>query len=63
MAEVVHAVRSQGRAVDVVRLSRGSATVPLPAYPTTGRKTVTVRYLGSDLANEVSRRLTIRVVR
>src|SRR3954447_14026630 len=57
------AVRSQGRAVDVVRLSGGSATVTLPAYPTTGRKAVTVKYLGSDLANEVSKRLTIRVVR
>jgi hypothetical protein len=57
------AVRTQGRAVDVVRLSRGSATVTLPVYPTTGRKTVTVRYRGSDLADESSRRLTIRVVR
>ena len=56
-------VRTQGRVVDVVRLSRGSATVTLPTYPTTGRKSVAVRYLGSDLAVEVSRSVTIRVVK
>jgi 5'-nucleotidase len=56
-------VRTQGRSVDVVRLSRGTATVTLPTYPTTGRKAVSVRYLGSDLATEVSRSLTVRVVR
>jgi len=56
-------VRTQGRAVGVVRLSRGTATVTLPTYPTTGRKSVTVRYLGSDLANEATKHLYIRVVR
>lgn len=56
-------VRTQGRVVDVVRLSRGSATVTLPAYPTAGRKSVAVRYLGSDLADEASLSSTIRVVR
>ncbi len=41
----------------------GRVTLRLAAFPTTGRKYVRVRYLGSEIAEAVDKVVTIRVVR
>lgn len=55
-------VVAAGRTV-TKRLTGGKATFTLPAFTTTGLKTVTVRYLGNALANPVTKRVSFRVVR
>jgi 5'-nucleotidase len=55
------AVRSGGSVVGLDPLSDGRATVVLPTYKSKGQQTVTVQYLGSDLAEAVSRSVTFTV--
>ena len=55
------AARSNGQTVDLQPLAAGRATLTLPPYKKQGDFVVTVQYLGSDLANPVSRNVTVHV--
>ena len=54
-------VRQAGSVLGVEQLAGGDATVVLPPYKKKGEETVTVDYLGSDLATEVTRQVTLTV--
>ena len=54
-------VRQAGSILGVERLTDGDATVVLPPYKKKGEETVTVSYLGSDLAAEATRQVTFTV--
>lgn len=56
-------VSTAGRSFLTSLSSTNRARFVLPAYATTGAKTVTVRYLGNDSNNAVTRKITVRVVR
>jgi hypothetical protein len=52
-----------GRVVARGTLKNGRIVFRLPAFKATGPKMFTVRYLGSNLAKKVSKKVTIKVVR
>ena len=54
-------VRQNGAILGVEQLADGHATVVLPPYKQKGTETVTVQYLGSDLAEAVSKTVTFTV--
>jgi predicted extracellular nuclease len=54
-------VRQNGAILGVEQLADGHATVVLPPYKQKGTETLTVQYLGSDLAEAVSKTVTITV--
>ena len=54
-------VRRAGSILAFEPLTDGSATLALPAYRHKGTQTVSVEYLGSDLAEPVSRQITFTV--
>ena len=54
-------VRQNGSILGVEQLVDGHATVVLPSYKQKGTETVTVQYLGSDLAEAVTRAVTFTV--
>lgn len=54
-------VRQDGAVLGVEQLVGGRATVVLPPYKQKGTEKVTVQYLGSDVAEPVSRKVTITV--
>ena len=56
-------VRQNGSILGVEQLVDGHATVVLPSYKHKGTETVTVQYLGSDLAEAVTRAVTFTVQR
>jgi hypothetical protein len=55
------AVRSAGSVVGLQPLTDGRATVVLPPYTKQGQQPLTVEYLGSSLAEAVSRTVTFTV--
>ncbi|NUS50487.1 MAG: ExeM/NucH family extracellular endonuclease [Nocardioidaceae bacterium] len=55
------AAQSDGETADLRELGDGRATLTLPTYKKRGDYLVTVRYLGSDLAEAVSRDVVVHV--
>ncbi len=55
-------VTANGRSY-VADLAGGSASITLKPFPTTGKKSVVVKFLGSDLAKPVTKTITVNVVK
>jgi hypothetical protein len=54
-------VRRAGAVIGTGTLSDGRTSITLPAYDKSGNQVVTVEYLGSDLAEGVSRQVSFTV--
>jgi hypothetical protein len=54
-------VRQNGSILGLEQLSGGHASITLPPYKKKAKETVTVEYLGSDLAEAVTQQVTIDV--
>lgn len=54
-------ISAPGQGSKTVMLRNGRATLKLKAFPSTGRKTVTVQYLGSDVLDRSSGKVVVTV--
>ena len=54
-------VRQGGAVIGTGTLSDGKTSITLPAYSKSGNQVVTVEYLGSDLAEGVTRQVSFTV--